>query len=251
VSIQAGQAKTTVITGATDGIGRELSNHYGSVGDRLVLLGRRPLGELDATRFNVSNYLKIDLSRADIADSVSGGLNTLGIETVDRLILNAGTGYYGRTQHQTADEVRRVVSVNLRANLALIHACWPYLKSARGQVVLIGSVIAYLPCPDYAVYGATKAAIDGLARSLRYELAPDVRVQVIHPGATRTGLHEKIGVDETRVDWQRFPSAEQVAIRIAKRIGRGPWRSVPGLVNWIVWTLGRRVPYLIDRMARR
>lgn len=242
---------TTVLTGATDGIGLALARRYRQSGDDLVLVGRRSLDDLDDDLFTEPNYCRIDLGADGETDRMGRFLEERGIEGIDRLILNAGTGYFGRTQDQTTESIRETVAVNLRSSIALIHQCSPYLKAARGKVVLIGSVIAALPCPDYAVYGATKAAVDGLGRSLKHELAPDVRVQVVHPGATRTGLHEKIGVDRSRVDWTRFPDAEGVADAIAKEIEKRGWRSIPGRMDRMIWRAGRRMPRLIDHLAGR
>jgi short-subunit dehydrogenase len=242
---------TTVITGATDGIGLALAHEYDQRGDRLILLGRRPISSLDDPLFSNHSYARIDLAQTEETRRILGLLETHRIDSIDRLILNAGTGSYGPVSEEPPDRIRDIVSVNLSASIALLHHCWSRLANAHGRVVLIGSVIAALPCPDYAVYGATKAAIDGLARSLRHELAPDVAVQVIHPGATRTGLHEKIGVDERRVDWRRFPTAEVIAGRVVRRVGSGSWRSLLSMVDRILWTAGRRLARQVDWLMGR
>jgi len=73
-------------------------------------------------------------------------------------------------------------------------------RSARSKLVFVSSVVADLPCPDFAVYAATKAALEGFARSLREELRGVVEVQVVVPGATRTGMHAKSGLSRERVE---------------------------------------------------
>jgi len=90
-----------------------------------------------------------------------------------------------------------------------------------GRVIFIGSVAAALPAPDYAVYGATKAALEGFARSLRVELRGRVGVQVIHPGATRTGMHAKAGAPLERMGWTDFPPPERAARQIVRAIAGG------------------------------
>lgn len=238
----------TLITGATDGIGRALAERYAARGDRVVGVGRKAAGEAG---YDLGPYCRADLSTHAGPGEVTAFLRENGIESVDRLILNAGTAYYGETGVQTSASIAEVVTVNLRSSVALVHGCWPMVKAARGTVVFVGSVIAALPCPEYAVYGATKAAVDGLARSLRYELAPEVAVQVIHPGATRTGLHAKIGVDRTKVDWERFPSADSVAERVVSRIEAGRHRALTSVGDRVLWTIGRRLPRLADRVVGR
>ena len=247
---KTGGGMATLITGATDGIGLALARIYEQNGDRLILVGRRPISSLEDGLFSRDTYCQIDLANIDEVGTMDAFLESKEIGSIDRLILNAGTGFYGRTADQSAEDVRRIVSVNLSSSIALIHKCWSRLAAAGGKVILIGSVVSTLPCPDYAVYAATKAAVDGLARSLRYELEPGVSVKVIHPGATRTGLHEKIGVDD-RVDWRRFPSADTVASRIADRIDAPGWRSIPAFIDRVLWTVGKRLPRVADYLMRR
>lgn len=240
----------TMITGATDGIGLALARAYQQKGDRLVLVGRRSFESLGDV-FDSDNYCRMDLSEYSEISNISSFLQTHRITEIDRLILNAGTGFFGRTADQPAENIRNTVAVNIRSSVALIHRCWPFLRAARGRVVLIGSVIAALPCPDYAVYAATKASVDGLARSLRYELAPDVSVQVIHPGATRTGLHAKIGVDSEIIDWHRFPDAEVVAGLIVSRVEHSGWRQILSFQDRALWCAGSRLARLTDFLIRR
>ena len=65
-------------------------------------------------------------------------------------------------------------------------------------------------------------------------------MQVILPGATRTGLHEKIGLTREVIDWERFPSAEQVARRLQRRLkgrkGVGPLEW--GIGSFVFWDVG-------------
>ncbi len=171
------------------------------------------------------------------------------VDAIDLLIHNAGTGYWGRTEVETNEDIRRVVAVNLGAPVSLTHTLFGRLKKVEGHVVFIGSVVSALACPEYAVYGATKAAVDGLVRSLAYELEPRVTVQVIHPGATRTGLHEKMGLTSDRVDWRRFPSAASIAKKVDGAIGRRQ-RAVLGFGNRVAWAVGRRCPRLADAALR-
>jgi short-subunit dehydrogenase len=236
---------TVLITGATDGIGLSLAECYNGDGQRLILAGRR---ELPASgMFDEETYCRVDLKEDDAAERVRIFLEHTEVDRIDRLILNAGTGYWGRSCNQSQESILDTIAVNLSSSVALIQGCQPYLERANGRIVLVGSVVAALPCPGYSVYGATKAAVDGLGRSLRHELAPRVSVQVIHPGATRSGLHGKIGVDRSQIDWTRFPPAEDVAKKIHRAIeGRSGGRKFLGLGEGFIWQAGRKFPRLID-----
>ncbi len=246
--------RTALITGATDGIGLALARIYRARGARLALVGRRFIGDLDRGLFMPETYCRADLSRPDCAAEVERFLQMRGIERIDLLIQNAGTGYYGPVEDQTPAGIRNLLAVNLMTPIRLLHRLYPYLERSGGKVVLIGSVVSAIACPDYAVYAATKAAIEAFGLSLRAELKGRVSVQVIHPGATRTGLHAKIGLSRDEVDWERFPSAERVAAKIARAIeGRRPVVTI-GVGNRLVRWAGRFLGSALDgamRGARR
>ncbi len=243
--------RTILITGATDGLGLAMARQYAGGKARLVLVGRQALADLDGPFFNASNYCQADLARPDAATRVEAFLQSQGIETLDLVIQNAGMGYIGPLAHQTAANIRDLVVVNLEAVAALTHLFLPRLRAAGGSVVFISSVTAALATPEYAVYSATKAALDGFARNLRIETGDSVRVQVIHPGAARTGMHRKAGGDPVRMKWERFPSAEAVAAQMIKAIERGQAHYTPGMINKVVRWAGLWLGGALDRAMMR
>ena len=112
---------------------------------------------------------------------------------LDMLVLNAGIfAASRRIADLDAEEWRRVMSVNLDANQALMRACYPYLKLAprAGRVVVIGSKNVPAPGPGAAAYSASKAALNQLARVAALEWGSDrIRVNTLHPNAVfDTGL---------------------------------------------------------------
>jgi short-subunit dehydrogenase len=243
--------KTILITGATDGIGLALAQHYHRQGARLILIGRRPLAELDPHFFDKANYCQSDLVDPQAARLIVQFLQAQQIEQIHRLFQNAGVGYVGPIAAQSAASIRQLVDVNLAAPVALTHTLLPWLRPVRGKVIFISSVAAGLPAPDYAVYGAVKAALDGLARNLRIELGDALSLQVIHAGATRTGMHRKAGVDPGRMDWTRFPPAEDVAAKIALAAERNRAEVTLGAFNWLLYRSGVWLGAVIDRLLMR
>lgn len=238
---------TTLITGATSGIGHALAHIYAHQGHRLVLIGRRDLSDLDASFFTPENYCQVDLADRNAAQTVSAFLEQQGIRTVERLIHNAGLGYFGEIATQDPANITTLVDVNLRAPVALTHALLPQVKRGKGKIVLISSVVATLPAPDYAVYAATKAALDEFGANLRIELArDDVQVQVIHPGATRTDMHRKAGITQADMDTSKFPSAETVATDIAEVIESDADEATIGVTNKMMRWAGKHLAGLID-----
>lgn len=243
--------KTVLITGATDGIGLALARLYQGQAAQLILVGRRPRAELDPSLFDKSNYCQTDLAQSHAATEIIRFVQAQQIEAIHLLIQNAGIGYVGSVEDQPAASIRRLVDVNLTAPTALTHALLPWLRPVRGKVVFISSVAAGLPAPDYAVYAATKAALDGLARNLRIEMGAAVPVQVVHAGATLTGMHRKAGVDPQRMDWTRFPPAEAVARKIVLAVARNRAETTLGALNWLLYQSGVWLGAGIDRLLMR
>jgi len=245
---------TILITGATDGIGLALARRYHEAGARLILVGRRPLDALDDPLFTPEIYCQADLSLPDCADHITAWLDAQGVKRLDLLINNAGAGFVGGIAEQTPENIRMLEAVNLRAPMAITHQLLPLVEAAGGKLVFIGSVAAVIPTPDYAVYTATKAALDAFIRNLRIELAAmdsPARVQMIHPGATHTGIHAKSGAPVERMNPAKFPPAEQVAAQIDDLIRGGRRLAAPGFTNNLALQTLRRWPGLGRSMARR
>src|SRR5690606_4106714 len=135
-----------------------------------------------------TDYLGI---RCDVTDeaAVSAALERAvrAFGGLDMLILNAGVFPGGRRiEALDTAEWRRVLQVNLDANLALMRECHPLLKLAPkgGRVVVIGSKNVPAPGPGAAAYSASKAALTQLARVAALEWGADgIRVNTIHPNA--------------------------------------------------------------------
>lgn len=243
-------APVILITGATDGIGLALAKHYHRQGRQLVLVGRRPAAHFDDPIFKEQLYCQVDLAAPEAASIVGTFFHEHQLQRLDVLVHNAGTGYAGPVETQPANSIAQVLAVNLQAPVALTQALLPFVTQARGKIVFISSIVAELPVPDYAVYGASKAALNGFARSLRVELAPTMSVQVIHPGAVRTGMHAKVGLSPEKINVDRWPSAEQVAAQIAAAIA-GSRRDVTlGLTNTLARLAGMYAGNLIEALLR-
>ena len=240
-----------MITGATDGIGLALARSWTLRGAAPILHGRREITDLDPDVFVQGRYVQADLTRVRAPEDVAAFVDRACPEGLDLLVLNAGVGWVGRVAEEPTASIRELCEVNLVAPMRLCRLLLPGLKARRGRIAYVSSVVSELPCPDYAVYGATKAAAEGFFRSLRVELEGEVDVQVIRPGAVRTSMHEKSGADPAAIGWERFPPVEAVAARIDAMLGGPPrWRTV-GLGPRVLRGLGRNLPRLVDGVSAR
>ena len=112
---------------------------------------------------------------------------TLGFSAFDKVILNAGNcEYVDDARNFDSALFERVISVNLLAMGYCLEALLPKI-SAGGQLVLVSSSVTYLPLPRSEAYGASKAGVSYLAKSLAIDLN-DVDVTLVHPGFVKTPL---------------------------------------------------------------
>ncbi|MFN8487436.1 MAG: SDR family NAD(P)-dependent oxidoreductase [Caldilineaceae bacterium] len=245
---------TILITGATAGIGRALAHFYHQQGACVLLIGRRPLNTLDASFCTPANYCQVDLAQSEAALRISSWLHEEKIGRLDLLIHNAGLGYVGALATQPPESIQQLLAVNVRAPIALTHALLPKVEAARGKLVFISSVATALPTPDYAVYTATKAALDGFVRNLQIELAATrspVTAQLIHPGATQTGMHAKSGANLQQIGWEKFPTPETVAQAIAEAITADRRAVTIGWTNRLVQLAGTQLQTPLDQIMRQ
>ncbi len=227
---------TALITGSTEGIGAALALELEGVGWRVIRHGRRPFGELPPAPFEEGDYCRADLCDPEsAADGIRHFLADLAIPHLDLLIHNAAVGYAGRFADQDPKGCRELIATNLLAPIAITRELAPLLTAVSGKVVFVGSAITPLPCPEFATYTATKAALASFARSVRAERG--IRVQVVHPGPTRTRLHQKSGYRSPKTESFRDPAAVGSAIRRA--VLRSDRDRVLGPGNRALFAAGR------------
>lgn len=243
-----------LITGATSGIGFELTKLYQQSGQhKLILLGRKPLTEISDAHFTKDNYYQFDLSKSyqelqtlGTLSEFSNFLSTQKIDHLDLVIHNAGMALYGPSHLHTDDTLQTLIRTNLQSPITLSHSLLPLLKKQNGKLVFISSVAAHLATADYAEYVASKAALEGFARSLRAE--NDVRVQIIRPGATKTDIFSKAGISSEQVNPSSFSSAEDVATAIYKSVDNSDLDTTIQVSNKVLSFVGRFFAPILDRL---
>lgn len=211
-----------LITGATSGIGLALATRLAPRHD-ILATGR--VAERDVAGKLPPNVHFVQASQKDpiaAARSIAARLDELGYMGLDNAILNAGTGFVAEPQQETAEKTRETLDVNLAATIAISHTIYPYLAKRGGRLTIIGSKAAR-GSPRIASYAASKAGLAGLVRALRMEWRGRVSVQILHPGPTATGMHEKAGYEAGRLGaFFLTPTAMAAMLEYAISRGRSP-----------------------------
>lgn len=177
--------EVALVTGAASGIGKACV-------EALLKRGATVIGlDLDAQITSLLNRTDFLGMQCDVTseEALSAALETAirAYGGLDMLILNAGIFPGGkRIEALASDEWRRVMQVNLDANLSLMRECHPLLKLAPrgGRMIVIGSKNVPAPGPGASAYSASKAALTQLARVAALEWGADnIRVNMLHPNA--------------------------------------------------------------------
>lgn len=214
--------KVVVVTGAGSGIGRAIGETVAKAGGHVVALGRRPEILQEAAdsfgRFAGREMLAIptDIGRADqVAHAIDAALNRFGC--IDALVNNAGVAHFAPIDQADLADLEIMLDVHLRGPIHLIRSALPALKRSAGNIVNVSSIGGILALPGRVLYGATKAALNHLTRSLARELAPAVRVNAIIPGPVVTPIYSNL---QLSIEDLRSLEDELIRTTPAGRFGR-------------------------------
>ena len=183
------QERAVLITGAARRIGATTARTLHAAGARVALHCNRSRAQADAlaAELNGARAGSCAVVQADLLDLaalprlVDDAARALG--RLDGLVNNASSFYstpFGKIGER---EWQDLIGTNLRAPLFLAQAAAPRLRETKGAIVNIVDIHAERPLPDFLVYTVAKAGLAGLTRALAVELAPDVRVNGVAPGA--------------------------------------------------------------------
>jgi NAD(P)-dependent dehydrogenase (short-subunit alcohol dehydrogenase family) len=187
--------RTALVTGAGRGIGAAVAVALDQAGYRVALVARND-GELRTVAATLSNQpvvLTADLADAEGPAAAVGGALAAFDGRLDVLVNNAGQGLRKPATEVTAAEIDHLFAVNVRSALLASAAALPAMTGASsGSIVNISSISGLRGAPWRSVYAATKAALDGMTRSMAMEFGPaGVRVNSVAPGVVRTRMWEE------------------------------------------------------------
>lgn len=132
---------------------------------------------------------RLEVLSLDVADARERDAVAARAASLDCLVNNAGYGLFGALEDLDEEQLRRQMEVNFMSAALLTRALLPALRTARGSVLFVSSVLGQAGFPLTSAYCASKFAMEGLAESLHYELAiVGVRVGIVQPGGRKTSF---------------------------------------------------------------
>jgi NAD(P)-dependent dehydrogenase (short-subunit alcohol dehydrogenase family) len=218
-------ARSALITGGSSGIGLAIARALQEDGYELTLASRRAeriesaAAELGALGIAADVSSEEDCERLVAAHRERyGGL--------DVLVNSAGIGIAGKIEDQPAKHVDLQLGVNLRGLLVVTRLALPLLKESKGHVINLASIAGTQPTPGLAVYGATKAAVLALTRSLNAELEADgVRCTALAPAFVDTPMASWSGITP-----EKMIRPEDCAELVRAVLRLSPYARVPEIV---------------------
>ncbi|MFL5713890.1 MAG: SDR family NAD(P)-dependent oxidoreductase [Chloroflexota bacterium] len=246
---------TSLITGASAGIGAAFARRLAAEGSDLVLVARdadrmRAAGSQLAERFGVAaEVLPADLATEQGCASVEARLRDTD-RPVDMLVNNAGFGLAGHFWELPVGDEERLLRVNVWSVMRLTHAALSAMVArGSGDVVNVSSVAGLLPGGRGATYSASKAWVTAFTQGLALDLVgTGVRVSAVCPGFTVTEFHERAGMDVSRIPGPLWLRADDVVAAALRDHRRGETVSIPGARYRMLVTASRLAP---RRLVRR
>ncbi|MDB5545689.1 MAG: hypothetical protein JWO64_2838 [Hyphomicrobiales bacterium] len=243
--------KLALITGASDGIGAELARVMAGASHDLALVARGAdrlaalANEIESTGRPRPLVIACDLSRPEGLDALVTRLASEGAR-IDILVNNAGFGLHGAANRLERAAQLDMIDLNIRALTDLTLRLLPQIIEARGRILNVASIAAFLPGPQMAVYYASKAYVLSFSEALSQELkGAGVKVSVLCPGPTSTGFPARAGLDAALFQRMRPASARDVAEAGYAGLMAGQRVIVPGLLNKLSRVLAGVTPRAI------
>jgi NAD(P)-dependent dehydrogenase (short-subunit alcohol dehydrogenase family) len=181
--------KNWLISGASSGLGRLMTEHLLARGDRVVGTVRREeaLSDLQIKHGNRLAVASVDLTdTVGTRAAVDDAFRRMG--RIDVVVSNAGYGLFGAAEEVTDAQIDHQIRTNLMGSIQLIRAALRHFRGQRGgRVVQVSSEGGQIAYPGFSLYHATKWGIEGFIESVAQEVAPfGIDFIIVEPGPTGT-----------------------------------------------------------------
>jgi short-subunit dehydrogenase len=238
---------TTLITGASSGIGEVFARKLAARGHNLLLVARseeklinlcNELGRIKRTR---AQYVAMDLSERDAPARLFEEIQRRELE-IDFLINNAGFGSMGDFANLDFQRELDMIDLNVRSLVELTHRFLvPMRERKSGSIINVASTAGFQPVPFMATYAATKAFVLSFSEALWEENRPHgVKVMALCPGVTDTNFFEASRME--RPPARISQTAADVVDTALRGLARGKSSVISGWTNFLMVETERLAP---------
>ena len=248
---------TTLITGASSGIGAAFARKLAARGRNVLLVARsedklvalcNELGRLTSIR---AQFVALDLQQPDAAAQLFEETKKRDLE-IEMLINNAGYGSMGDFAKLDLERELEMIQLNVRAVVEVTYRFLrPMRERKRGTIINVASTAAFQAVPYMATYAATKAFVLSFSEALTEEnLSHGVHVMALCPGVTETNFFEASEMD--RPPMRTIQTPEEVVDAALRGLARQKMTVISGWTNWFTIEAERFVPRsVVTKVAAR
>lgn len=243
--------QNVVITGATSGIGREFAEIFAEKGCSLLLISRSEEKLASICESFKKRYPQADFEykACDLSDinSVKSFCAELEGRRVDVLVNNAGFGMTGEFAENDAEELNRMMILNMNCLVLLTRSVIGQMKERNsGKILNVASIAAFMPNPFGNVYAATKAFVKSFSLALGEELRETgITVTALCPGPTETGFGSRSGMGDSLVFKSGVMKPAEVARAGYNALIKKRRSVIPGTRNKLTALAGALLPACI------
>jgi len=246
--------KTTLVTGVSSGIGREIAQLLAERGARVFGTVRNPQ--------SATPIPGVEIVRMEVTDDASVSAAVQSIEQkagpVQLLVNNAGYSFMGALEETSIAEARQQFETNFFGVLRVTNAILPGMRQQGcGRIVNISSVLGFLPAPYWGIYAASKYAVEGYTETLDHEIRRfGLRALLVQPAYTKTNLSghtkfAKIALDVYADERKRLTDAAQQNIERGddpRMVAKAVWSALTAKSPRLRYPVGKGVG--LSRMRR-
>jgi short-subunit dehydrogenase len=241
--------KTALITGASSGIGLEMSYRFAEDGYQMVLVSRNrnTLEQISmeiGQKYHVPvHVIDADLINYDAPQEVYERVTALGVH-IDVLVNNAGFGLYGPFLDNDRLEELQMIDLNIRALTNFTKLFLPHMiKQRSGGIINVASTAAFQPGPLFAVYSATKAYVLSFTEALANEMqGTGITVTAFCPGPTATAFMDRSNLKVSKLLRMGLMDVKKAVDIGYKGFNQRRIIVIPGLKNRVLSVLNRFIP---------
>src|SRR5213593_603173 len=245
--------KTTLVTGVSSGIGREIAQLLAERGARVFGTVRNPQ--------SASPIPGVEMVRMDVTDDSSVNEAVQSIEQkagpVQLLVNSAGYSFMGALEETSVEEARQQFETNLFGVLRVTNSVLPGMRrQGFGRIVNISSVLGFLPAPYMGIYVASKHAVEGYTETLDHEVRRfGVRALLVEPAQTKTNIRgnskfAKVALDVYADERKRLTDVVQQSIERGddpRMVAEAVWNALTAKSPRLRYPVGKGIAFSLMR----